>query len=136
MDKEIKNGVKMVQKKQPNIAITFENEIGPATINTIRSLALQVFLNIMHNAAEHADKEQGKVAVKLQRYEKGILFSCHNNGEPIPEEMRPRIFTKVVSTTGGAGLGLFIVKMICDYLGWQISFDTGEGDTTFYVELH
>ncbi|HXK41184.1 MAG TPA: PAS domain S-box protein [Candidatus Paceibacterota bacterium] len=136
LDKEIKNGVKMVQKKQPNIAITFENEIGPATINTIRSLALQVFLNIMHNAAEHADKEQGKVAVKLQRSEKGILFSCHNNGEPIPEEMRPRIFTKVVSTTGGAGLGLFIVKMICDYLGWQISFDTGEGDTTFYVELH
>jgi len=135
LDKELENAIESVKKKQPEVVITFENEIGSATINAVRSLALQVFLNIIYNAAEHADKKQGVVTIKLQKYVQGIIFSCHNNGEPIPEEMKPKIFTKVTSTTGGAGLGLFIVKMISDYLGWQVSFDTGEGGTTFYATI-
>ncbi|MBI4158122.1 MAG: ATP-binding protein [Candidatus Yanofskybacteria bacterium] len=86
-------------------------------------------------AVEHADKEQGAVTVKLQKYEQGILFSCYNNGEPISEEMKPKIFTKVISTTGGAGLGLFIVKMVGEYFEWKTWFDTGEGGTIFYVTI-
>lgn len=135
LDQEIKNGINAVQVKQPDVLITFENELGPLTINAVKSLALQVFLNIMHNAAEHADKDSGKVQIRLQKYEQGILFSCHNNGEPISTDMQPRILTKVESTTGGAGLGLFIVKMICDYFGWKVWFDTGESGTTFYVKI-
>lgn len=135
LDEEIGNKIETIRKKHQDILITFENEIGPATITAIKSLALQVFINIIYNAAEHADKTQGKVSVKLQKYENGILFSCHNNGEKIPEEMRPKIFTKVTSTTGGAGLGLFIVKMISDYLGWQTSFDSNEDGVTFYVKI-
>lgn len=50
-------------------------------------------------------------------------------------DMQPKIFTKVESTTGGAGLGLFIVKMTCDYFGWKVWFDTGESSTTFYVKI-
>jgi len=49
--------------------------------------------------------------------------------------MKPHIFTKVTSTAGGAGLGLFIVKMICDYFGWQVWFDTEESGTTFYLKI-
>jgi len=135
LDQEIENGIEAVKKKSPHVALTFENELGSVTINAVKSLALQVFLNIMYNAAEHADKEQGIVTVKLQKYEQGILFSCHNNGGPIPEEMKSKIFTKVTSTTGGAGLGLFIVKMICEYFGWKVWFDTEEGGTTFYVQI-
>jgi len=135
LDEEIENGIEAVKKKSPDVVITFENELGSVTINVVKSLALQVFLNIMYNAAEHADKEQGVVTVKLQKYEQGILFSCHNNGEPIPEEMKSQIFTKVTSATGGAGLGLFIVKMISEYFGWKVWFDTGEGGTTFYATI-
>jgi PAS domain S-box-containing protein len=135
LDKEIENGIEAVKKKQPNVLITFENDLGAITVNAVKSLVLQVLMNIMYNAAEHASKEQGIVTVKLQKYEQGALFSCYNNGESIPEEIRPRIFTKVVSTTGGAGLGLFIVKMICEYFGWKVWFDTGEGGTIFYVQI-
>jgi len=135
LDEEITKGIEAVKKKNPNVTLVFENELAPITINAVKSLALQVFLNIIYNAAEHADKEQGKVTVKLQKYEQGFLFSCHNNGEPIPEEMKSKIFTKVISTTGGAGLGLFIVKMICEYFGWKLWFDTGEGGTIFYVQI-
>lgn len=135
LDRELENSIETIIKKHPNVNIIFENEIGPATINVVKSLALQIFTNIMYNAAEHADKEYGKVVIKLQNFEQGILFSCQNNGEPIPEPIKSQIFTRVTSTSEGAGLGLFIVKMISDYFGWQVSFDTGEEGTIFYVKI-
>lgn len=99
----------------------------------IKSLALQVFLNIIYNAAEHADKKHGEVIIKLQEFSQGILFSCWNNGAPIPEDIQPQIFSKVSSTSGGEGLGLYIVKMIGNYLTWQVTFKTDRDGTTFYV---
>lgn len=133
LDEELTGTVESVQKKNPNVSFSFQNEVGPAPLATVKSLALQVFLNIIHNAAEHANKEHGEVVIKLQKFSQGILFSCFNNGDPIPEEFQPRIFSKVSSTSGGEGLGLFIVKLICDYLTWKVTFRTNEDGTTFYV---
>lgn len=133
LDEELTRAIESVQKKNPEVSFSFQNEIGPVPLIAIRSLILQVFLNIIYNAAEHTDKEYGEVTVKLQKFDQGILFSCHNNGAPIPEDMRPQIFSKVKSTSGGEGLGLYIVKMICDYFTWKVTFKTGEDGTTFYV---
>lgn len=135
LDKELEESISAVRIKYPSVVITLENELQSAVINSVRSLALQIFLNIIYNAAEHTDKTQGQVTIKLQKTEQGILFSCHNNGKPIPEEIQPKIFTKVESTTGGAGLGLFIVKMISNYFGWKVWFDTGDQGTVFYVQI-
>ena len=133
IDEELNNIVEVVQKKHQNISFSLQNEVGSAPLSTVKSLALQVFSNIIHNAAEHANKERGEVVIKLQRFTQGILFSCHNNGAPIPEEVQAKIFSKISSTSGGAGLGLFIAKMVCDYLAWRITFKTEESGTTFYV---
>lgn len=134
LDKELTGALVLMREKHPSISFTFHNEIGAVHLITVKSLALQVFLNIMHNAAEHADKEHGEVHVGLQKTDQNIKFSSYNNGPPISEDIRPRIFTRVPSTTG-AGLGLFIAKMICDHLGWQISFETGGKGTTFFVDI-
>lgn len=133
LDEELTNAIGSVQKKYPNVYFSFQNEIGSAPFTTIKSLALQVFLNIIYNAAEHANKEHGEVVVKLQKFSQGILFSCHNNGVPISPDIQPKIFTKVSSTSGGEGLGLYIVKMICDYFSWRVTFKTEENGTTFFV---
>ena len=133
LDEELTRAVESVQIKNPNVSISFQNEMGLAPLATVKSLALQVFLNIIYNAAEHVDKGNGKVVVKLQKFSQGILFSCQNNGAPIPEDVQPKIFSKVSSTSGGEGLGLYIVKMIADYLTWKVTFKTGEDGTTFYV---
>lgn len=135
LDEEINNAIQAVQKKYPNILITFENNADSAQVYVVRSLVVQIFLNIIYNAAEHANKESGEVSVKIGKIQQGLLFSCHNNGDPIPEDIKPRIFTKVTSTGGGAGLGLFIVKIICDYFGWHVWFETGEEGTNFFVKM-
>ena len=103
----------------------------------MHSLALQVFLNILYNAAAYADKEQGKVLVALERSGEEIVFSFENNGSPIPEEKQPLIFSKFPGAAG-EGLGLFIVKMISSYLGWDVSFKSpaqGKIGAVFYVKI-
>ena len=134
LDKELDESIGTVRQKHPAVSFSFQNEAGTVVLTTIKSLALQVFLNIIHNAAEHTDKEHGEVKIKLQRTEEGVVFSSYNNGPPIPENFRSLIFSKVPSSTG-AGLGLFIAKMICEHLGWKISFETGETGTTFFVVI-
>lgn len=133
LDEELADAIGLIQKKHPNISFSFQNEIGSVPLTTIKSLALQVFLNIIYNAAEHADKEHGEVTIRLQEFSQGILFSCRNNGAPIPENFQSQIFSKVSSTSGGEGLGLYVVKMISDYLTWRITFKTDQDGTTFYV---
>lgn len=135
LDEEINNAIESVKKKHSDVSFSFKNEIGEVPLIVIKALALQVFLNIIYNAAEHTDKERGEVVVNIQKFTQGLLFSCHNNGVPIPDDIQSKIFTKVSSTSGGEGLGLYIVKMICDYLTWKVTFKTGEGGTTFYVSI-
>lgn len=133
LDEELTNAIEIIKKKHPNISFLFQNEVGLSMLATVKSLALQIFYNIIYNAVEHADKERGEVVIKLQKFSQGLLFSCHNNGIPIPQDIQAKIFTKVSSTSGGEGLGLYIVKMICDYLTWRVTFKTEEDGTTFYV---
>ena len=135
VDEELVNIIEIVKQKHPDISFSFQNNIGSVPILAVKSLTLQVFSNIIHNAAEHANKERGEVTVKLEKLSQGMLFSCHNNGGPMPPDIVPKIFTKVSSTSGGAGLGLYIVKMISDYLTWRVSFETGENGTVFHVMI-
>lgn len=134
LEEMLKEAVEAAKRKQFGVSFLFRNDEGSIAINTVPSLALEVFLNIVHNASEHANEKRGVVTVTLARIPERIQVSVHNNGPEIPEAMRPRIFSKVPSTTG-EGIGLFIVKMITDYLGWEVLFESNKNGTTFYVVI-
>lgn len=134
LDEELRLCAESVRQKQPDISFSFRNEAGAVLLETVKSLALRVFLNIMHNAAEHTERKQGVVTIALQRQMEKITFSCHNSGPAIPIDIQPQIFSKLPSSTG-EGLGLFLAKTICDYFGWAISFETNDGGTTFFVMI-
>ena len=129
---EITRAMEAVKQRYPAVALSFADVGDTTAIPMIKSLAMQVFLNIMHNAAEHADTQNGRVDVALRQSPEGTVFSCANNGAPISEDKKPLIFAKIPSNTG-EGLGLYLVKMISDTLGWRVWFETGEHGTTFYV---
>ena len=143
--KEIETIIERARAKHSQVAFSFSKGDGPLLCTSYASLVSQVFTNIIFNAAEYSDAEMGTVDLFLGREDNTIFFSCKDNGIGIPPEDQERIFLKffrasnALKTKGkGTGLGLFIVKMITDNLGWDVSFESPlehSRGTVFYVRI-
>ncbi len=85
--------------------------------------------NLLRNAISYTDT--GSVTVTITP----LGFSVQDTGIGISESDLDRIFTAffrssaVVSSTSGQGLGLALVKRLCDQLGWivRVRSELGEG---------
>lgn len=142
---EIEIIIKDVKVKHPYVVFSFTKE-GVFMCTSYKSLVSQVFANIIFNAAEYSSAKNGKVDIGLTAQEDGqFLFSCKDNGVGIPFEDQAHIFSKFFRASNahaakykGTGLGLFIVKLIADSIGWNVSFrspaENNEG-TIFYVKI-
>ena len=107
---------------------------------------LQLMANLLSNAAKFSSPD-GIVEISVERKGTRARVSVRDHGPGIPEDFRPRIFSRFAqadsSTTrqkGGTGLGLSICKALIETMGGAISFETttaplpGHG-ATFYFEL-
>lgn len=110
---------------------------------------LQVFQNLIKNAAEAVDKHRGKVLLKTS-YNSGVKFAVAgnrtenlplqiqviDNGRGIPVSLIAEIFDPfVTSKSNGSGLGLPLVSKIISGHGGLIECDSAEGRTVFTVRL-
>lgn len=97
----------------------------------------RVINNVVKNALQAIQDKDGLVRIFAYRTTTHLNLEISDNGDGIPEDIRPRIFQPNFSTkTSGMGLGLAIVKKIIEYNGGTITFSStlGEG-TTFYISL-
>jgi signal transduction histidine kinase len=96
---------------------------GDPTIWVDRDRLAQVLANLVENAFAHGD---GAVSVALRTLpDDGAELIVDDEGEGIPDEIRPRIFTKFWrhGRAGGSGLGLFIVSGLVDAHGGSVSVE-------------
>ena len=95
----------------------------------------QVLINLLKNAIEATDR--GKIDLKVWESEDKICFSIKNEGKPIPEEIKDKIFMPFFTTkTDGTGLGLSVSKKIVeDEHSGRLILKTGENWTEFIVEI-
>ncbi|MDQ0740211.1 sensor histidine kinase [Pseudomonas sp. W4I3] len=105
----------------------------------------QVFSNIISNAVQHGDTTR-PIHVELGVRESLAVFTVHNSGEAIPEDVLPLIFNPMgrfsqrtaihQGPTEGLGLGLFIASEIVAAHGGaiEVSSDTEHG-TVFQVRV-
>ena len=98
-----------------------------------KGMAASVAGNLLINAVNHTDK--GSVTITL--YDN--RFEVYDTGHGIPPEDITHIFERRYrgSLSRGQGLGLYIVKRICNQLGWEVSLSSHPGQgTRFVVGFH
>ena len=102
----------------------------------------QLVINIISNALKYTDS--GKVTVKTYMYNNDhAVFEVTDTGVGLTEEDKEKIFERFYRVeksrnrnTGGAGLGLSIVKNIANAHGWVIEVESdGKTGTTFRVHF-
>jgi two-component system, NtrC family, nitrogen regulation sensor histidine kinase GlnL len=115
-----------------------------------RDRLVQVFLNLVKNAAEAAPRVGGEIVLATayqhgirmavpgseQRVHLPLLVSVADNGDGIPEDLRAHLFDPFVTTKrNGTGLGLALVAKVVGDHGGVIEFDSQPRRTVFKVFL-
>jgi len=98
----------------------------------------ELLTNLVGNAIQHMKKE-GHVTVSVVSAGQEATLSVIDNGVGIPEALREKVFERFFrvdeSNPDGSGLGMAIVKEICDSLGATISLSTPEGGSGLQVDV-
>jgi two-component system nitrogen regulation sensor histidine kinase GlnL len=115
-----------------------------------RDLLVQVFLNIVKNAAEAVPSTDGEIILTTgyrhglrlagpggeRRRHLPLMVAVADNGAGIPEDMRRYLFDPfVTSKRNGTGLGLALVAKVIGDHGGVIEFDSQPRRTVFRVFL-
>ena len=115
-----------------------------------RDALIQAFLNLVKNAAEAVPAQGGEIQVATafrhgvrlalpsseSRRELPLMVAITDNGEGIPDDLRPHLFDPFVSTKrNGTGLGLALVAKVIEDHGGVIEFDSQPRRTVFRVFL-
>ena len=101
--------------------------IGQATVRADRLLVQRALTNLLSNAVRHGEP-RSKVRVEIGSGATHIDLKVANQGEPIPEEHLGRVFDRFyridasrARLSGGAGLGLAIVRSIMEAHGGEVA---------------
>lgn len=99
----------------------------PVTVAAPPSLVAITLSNLVRNALEHT--ENGRIEVRLEKNR----FTVRDTGSGIPPEVLERIHERHFSTRGGSGMGLYLVRRICDRYGWKLHVQSTVGKGTTVV---
>ncbi len=106
--------------------------VGESEIFAERNALNTLFDNLISNAIKY-NKKGGFIALML---DKGI-FSIENSGALIERENVDKIFERYArfgADTGGFGIGLSLVKKICDEYGIKIELECGDSSNKFVLK--
>lgn len=113
--------------------IKVENKVCDINIKTHESLFTDLVTNIYENAIKY-NKANGQIIIKCEKNKKNIKLIIEDRGIGIKKEDLPRIFERFyvadkqrTRTLKSTGLGLSIVKHICDYLNYDIKVESKYG---------
>jgi PAS domain S-box-containing protein len=96
----------------------------------------RILTNLVINAMQAMPKG-GKLSIVAAWKQNNLVFSVEDTGEGIPEHVKPKLFTPMMTTKAkGQGLGLAVVKRLVEALNGTITFESEEGKgTKFIIEL-
>lgn len=124
------------------IRVSLEAPAEPVQIVSDENIIFQIGDNLLSNAIKYSPQEHS-IYVTLLSLDDQVAFSIRDEGPGFTEEDKSKMFQKFArlsaQPTGGessTGLGLSIVKKLCELLEGNLSLDTTAGEgATFTVTL-
>lgn len=133
----------MAEEKSQELKFTcVECHTAPPKAFADENVFNQVMSNLITNAIKYTPKS-GTITITLRCQEAFVLCEVSDNGLGIPKIEQSRVFhqffraNNVTKTdTQGSGLGLYAAKLMIDFSGGEIGFNSQENKgTTFWFTL-
>ena len=121
-----------------NIKITLESSLEKCIVNIDKDQWLQVFNNLIKNAAQACSATKKPIIhILVSIVKQRVIIEIKDNGCGIPPEQIEKIFTPHFTTKStGSGIGLSLTKQIIENHDGQISFTSSVNKgTTFTIKL-
>lgn len=126
--------------RRHNIQLTINCKTSIVLYTYSREL-VQVIINILSNAKDALGKvtDRKDIYINVTEKEQEVEISIFNNGLPIEESIKNKIFEPYFTTKGnlgGTGLGLYMVKSILDkHMHGKITVENREDGVAFNITL-
>ncbi len=148
-------GLTVVRHAEPNLTHEIEQVVSEIEMGAGRSIArrldlpgplfldsariMQLISNLLGNAISHGAADQ-PIEVSANIREGCLEVAVSNGGDPIPNEMLPRLFQPFFrgndsTGTQGLGLGLHISSEIAKAHGGTLSVSSSAARTTFLLKI-
>ncbi len=139
LSEQLRTCVLLLEKKWSAKELEITAEFAEHQICANQDLLKQVWINLLDNAVKFSPPG-GRVEMSIKAQGDSLLVTISNQGDPIPEKERERVFHKFYQcdrshATQGNGLGLSIAKRVVELHRGCVWVDCPEGTVCFHVEL-
>jgi two-component system sensor histidine kinase BaeS len=126
--------------RRRGLALTVD-ATGPVVVHARPDELAQVVSNLLQNAVRYTPAA-GSVRVTVEQAGADAIVRITNDGPGIPPADLPRVWERFYRVeksrdraSGGAGIGLAIVKRLVEEAGGRVGASSGAGSTTFWFAL-
>jgi len=121
------------QAEKKGISLLYQNLSDNVIIHTDKILLYEILQNLVSNGIKFSPA--GKtVTLKTLKKDENILIEISDEGPGFTEKDKEKVFSKFAKLSAkptgdehSTGLGLSIVKKLCEFIGADISFDSEPG---------
>ena len=130
MSELLDDRIRYIRKLYPQIG--FERSIEAMNLYANRDALVRIFDNLLSNAAKYNTKT-GRIEVTFERATAKLCIKDTGKGIKEPKKIFERFYTE---DERGTGIGLHIVKKLCDEMDISIRVESKEGvGSTFTLDL-
>jgi signal transduction histidine kinase len=139
LSEQIRSAVLLLEDKWSRRKLEMYIDFDEYMIFANEELLKHVWINLLDNAIKFSP-EYGVLGIKIEEINEFLYVSISNSGDPIPSELREKIFNKFYQadeshSSEGNGIGLAIVKRVVELHNGIVSVQSKDNLTTFTVKL-
>lgn len=141
LDRVIKSLCKKCEPLLASKQLTLEADINPVEIESSKEIIEHIFDNYIMNAIQNCTKN-GKIKVSLTADEFKCRLSVFNEGKPIPDGKKEKIWTDFYKSAPTkdvdrhSGIGLFIIKEISLINRDECGFENKNNGVEFHYDFN